>query len=309
MPVTLLAVDDSVTMRKVLETTFAGEDFRVVTADSVDSALALARSERPAVVVADITLVGKTGYDLCQAVKRDMPGVPVLLLSSKQHPYDAAKGQAARADDHIDKPFDTQQMIDKVRAVMSGVKEVPAAAKPAVPAPGYRPAVAPAAASPARPAAPAAVGAPATGARAPVAPAAAATPAAPARAPAAPMAPAGAVRSPAATPATGPVAPKEPSAAQPRVQPQPQPRAATPARTAQSALHQTSPYVQAVKADVGATVGSEIAGKVAGLGLSKEQVDAVVALSRDVVERVVWEVVPVLAETMIKEEIKRLTAG
>ena len=48
--------------------------------------------------------------------------------------------------------------------------------------------------------------------------------------------------------------------------------------------------------------------KLAALGLTKDQMEGVLALSREVVERVVWEVVPVLAETMIKEEIQRLTA-
>ena len=142
MPVTLLAVDDSVTMRKVLEMTFAGEDYRVVTADSADSALALARTERPAVVLADATLEGKSGYDLAQVVKREMPNVPVVVLSSKLHPYDPAKGQAAHVDDHIDKPFDTQQLIDKVRALLSA-PSAQASPKP--------PAVAPAAARPAAP--------------------------------------------------------------------------------------------------------------------------------------------------------------
>jgi hypothetical protein len=51
-----------------------------------------------------------------------------------------------------------------------------------------------------------------------------------------------------------------------------------------------------------------MAGKLQGLGLTKDQVEGVMALSREVVEQVVWEVVPVLAETIIKEEIKRLTA-
>ncbi len=51
-----------------------------------------------------------------------------------------------------------------------------------------------------------------------------------------------------------------------------------------------------------------MAKKLAGMGLTREQIDGVLALSRDVLERVVWEVVPVLAETMIKEEIRRLTA-
>ena len=55
--------------------------------------------------------------------------------------------------------------------------------------------------------------------------------------------------------------------------------------------------------------GSEMAQKLGALGLSREQADAVLALSREVVEKVVWEVVPTLAEAIIKEEIRRLTSG
>lgn len=51
----------------------------------------------------------------------------------------------------------------------------------------------------------------------------------------------------------------------------------------------------------------QFAEKLAGLGLTRDQVQGVLALSREVVEQVVWEVVPVLAETLIKEEIRRLT--
>jgi hypothetical protein len=54
--------------------------------------------------------------------------------------------------------------------------------------------------------------------------------------------------------------------------------------------------------------GGQLADKLAELGLSPEQVAGVLSLSREVVEKVVWEVVPVLAETMIREEIKRLTS-
>jgi hypothetical protein len=58
-----------------------------------------------------------------------------------------------------------------------------------------------------------------------------------------------------------------------------------------------------------ATSGNgQFAEKLAGLGLTKDQVDGVLALSREVVEQIVWEVVPQLAETIIKEEIKRLTS-
>jgi hypothetical protein len=54
-------------------------------------------------------------------------------------------------------------------------------------------------------------------------------------------------------------------------------------------------------------INGQMAAKLEELGLTPAQVDAVVALSREVVERVVWEVVPVLAETIIKEEIARIT--
>ena len=56
-----------------------------------------------------------------------------------------------------------------------------------------------------------------------------------------------------------------------------------------------------------AHINGQMAAKLEEMGLTPQQVDAVVALSREVVERVVWEVVPVLAETIIKEEIARLT--
>jgi len=59
---------------------------------------------------------------------------------------------------------------------------------------------------------------------------------------------------------------------------------------------------------VAAAAGADLGVRLEGLGLDANQVQGVLALSREVVERVVWEVVPVLAEILIKEEIARLTA-
>jgi hypothetical protein len=60
-------------------------------------------------------------------------------------------------------------------------------------------------------------------------------------------------------------------------------------------------------AAIASATGGDLARKLDGLGLTADQVQGVLALSRDVIERVVWEVVPDLAETLIREEIKRLT--
>jgi CheY-like chemotaxis protein len=138
VPSTLLAVDDSATMRKVLEITFTGPDFHVTAVASEAAALEKLKSLSPDLVVCDVSLDPKSGYDVCKAIKAASPSTPVLLLSSKQNPYDAAKGQAAGADDHMDKPFDTQQMLDRAKKLVAGGGAKPAAA------------AAPAAASPAR---------------------------------------------------------------------------------------------------------------------------------------------------------------
>jgi len=67
-----------------------------------------------------------------------------------------------------------------------------------------------------------------------------------------------------------------------------------------------APAAQPAAAAVAAASG-DLADKLQGLGLTQDQVQGVLALSREVIEQVVWEVVPVLAETMIQEEIRRLT--
>lgn len=287
MSKTLLAVDDSVTMRKVLEITFGGEDFRVLTAESAKDALAKSE-EKPDVLVVDTQLGGEDGYALAKELRRRHPQATLLLLASRYTPYDQAKGKDAGADDFADKPFDTQQLIDKVRRVMSA-KEAGGGA-PAAAAHPYREAPAPARPAAAAPSAPLGKGTqPSLGG------------AAPARstllfgegsAPA-PVTPQVAPRPAAAAPAAAPVV--APAPARPVTAPTP----ASPAVTAPSLASPTAAVAHAVT--------GHLAGKIEGLGLTAQQAEAVLALSREVVERVVWEVVPQLAETIIKEEITRLT--
>lgn len=285
---TLLAVDDSVTMRKVLEITFAGTEFRVVTAEGADAALDKLGSEKPDLVITDVTLDPKNGYELCREIKAAAPGTAVLILSSKQNPYDAAQGTAAGADDHMDKPFDTQQMIDKVKKLMAARGEG-AVATPAA-----------AAAAPQR-VAPSPTAAASPGARAKTL---IYQPGAPAPVQAArPAGPAPGATAPAPTPAAAPL--PTPVSGVP-LQSRPSPVAAPPAAPPAPAAAAKAPAAQAASA-VASGVNGEMAGKLAEMGLSTQQAEAVMALSREVVERVVWEVVPVLAETLIKEEIARLT--
>src|SRR6187402_2065827 len=122
-------------MRKVLEITFASEDYRTLLAANADEALQLVRAEGPSVAVVDAGLGAVSGYDLCQQIKAQAPGTAVLVLSSKQQPYDRGRGSAAGADDFMDKPFDTQQLLDKVKALAKNADARAAAAPPPVAAP------------------------------------------------------------------------------------------------------------------------------------------------------------------------------
>ncbi len=288
MAKTLLAVDDSVTMRKVLEITFSGEDFHVLTADGAQSALAKL-SENPQVFVVDTVLGGEDGYALAKQIRQRNPAASIIMLASRYSPYDQGRGRDAGADDWADKPFDTQQLLDKIRKVMLA-KEAGGGAQAAAPAP----APAPAAAQPAF--------------RPPVAPQ---PPPVPAQTP--PMG-VGRGTQPSlggSVPRTGTLVFGEQGAqAAPHAAPAAPPRPAAappPAPVAAPAAPAPAPAAAHGGSNVGAAINGQLAGKLGDLGLTPQQADAVLALSREVVERVVWEVVPQLAETIIKEEIARLT--
>lgn len=314
MPTKILVADDSATMRRVLEMTFAGEDANVVSVDNADAALNKLGDFGADVVFVDAALTGVDGYEVTRRIKAQHGKVAVIVMASQHNPYDDGKGRAAGVDDHISKPFDTQSVIDRVGQVLARPRTAPAGADAARP---------PAAPAMARPPAPAPVPAAAAAAAAPVAPAASAQRMAQgtrlglgAPVPLAPGAPAlHASAKPAAAPqptpaaplranATVPMAPVSP--AKPVVAPAPPVAVARPPAPAPTPA--AAPAASPALASVGAQASAELAGKLGQLGLTREQVEGVLALSREVIEQVVWEVVPELAEQLIKEEIKRLTA-
>jgi CheY-like chemotaxis protein len=120
MPKTLLLADDSVTIQKVVGISFANEDIVLLTVDNGDDAVARAREARPDLVLADVMMPGKDGYEVCEAIKSDpeLRHVPVLLLSGTFEPYDEERARRAGADGHITKPFEAQALVDQVSALL-----------------------------------------------------------------------------------------------------------------------------------------------------------------------------------------------
>src|SRR5512138_99008 len=142
MPKNLLLADDSITIQKVVGITFANEDFKVTSVDNGDDAIARARELRPDVILADVVMPRKNGYEVCEAVKADpaLRHIPVLLLAGTFEAFDEARARSARADGHLSKPFESGALINKVKELVEGrapagaPAPAAAAARPAAPA-------------------------------------------------------------------------------------------------------------------------------------------------------------------------------
>jgi len=307
----ILAVDDSATMRQVIDLTFRGLDgFEVKTFDSADQAFQYAESAGADLILADASM-NPDGYELCRRLKANgaTASIPVIILASQQTPFDAEKAKSAGADDHAIKPYDTNAFIDKVRALLATAKKQPV---PAATGATYR--QAPVSLGGASPIAASSIAA---------APSAAPATGSPIAARSAALAPIPGV--------LGVAAPKPPQrmtatfgaplpaplpnqAKRPVLElsddddntmtPAPLPPALVAPRTpiAAPAAPVSAPIAAATKA-----AAPQIAAKLEGMGLTADQIQGVLNLTREVIERVVWEVVPELAETIIREEIKRLT--
>src|SRR5437868_8507897 len=128
--------------------TFKGEDITLTMVSDGAEALARAKEMRPDLILADVSMPGLDGYELCEKVRGDagIRHIPVLLLGGGT-PVDPSKAIAVGANGHMAKPFDSQKLIDQVKQILANPEAMPAAAAPARPS-------APPQAAPARPSAP-----------------------------------------------------------------------------------------------------------------------------------------------------------
>lgn len=127
MPRTVLLADDSVTIQRVVELTFAGQDVRVVTVGDGEQALEAIRQSVPDVVLADIDMPGRTGFEVAQFVRSQAStaDVPVLLLAGAFDVVDPAKAQQAGADGILTKPFDPAVLVGRVMELLTVGRAVP----------------------------------------------------------------------------------------------------------------------------------------------------------------------------------------
>ena len=124
----ILLADDSATIRKVVELTFSDEDFAIDSVGDGSQAFEHARAQRPDIVISDVIMPGLNGYELCQRFKTDpvLQSVPFLFLKGTFESFDEDKARSCGADGFIVKPFESQEMIAKVKDLIGRAVAPPA---------------------------------------------------------------------------------------------------------------------------------------------------------------------------------------
>lgn len=135
----ILLADDSITIQKVVNLTFADEGVEVVAVNNGDLAERRLPEVNPDLVLADIFMPGKNGYELCEAIKGNSQfrHVPVVLLVGAFEPFDQVEATRVGADAHLTKPFESRTLVETVRRLIGAVR-IPAAPIPSAPAQGIR---------------------------------------------------------------------------------------------------------------------------------------------------------------------------
>ncbi len=117
MSIKLLVADDSITIQKVIGIIFGGDDYSLTVVDNGKAAIEKAREICPDVLLIDALMPGMTGYEVSEAVRATpaLANKPILILTGSFEPFDEDKAKKCGADDFMAKPFESQQIINKVK--------------------------------------------------------------------------------------------------------------------------------------------------------------------------------------------------
>lgn len=113
----VLVVDDSPTVRKIVQLTLQRERIRVVTAGDGLTALAAVADEQPDLILLDIMLPRMDGYNICQVIRKNMAyrDLPIIMLSGKDGLFDKMRGKLAGSTEYMTKPFDSVELAQTVK--------------------------------------------------------------------------------------------------------------------------------------------------------------------------------------------------
>src|SRR5215472_1681198 len=119
----ILIIEDELPMRTALQDALIAENYRVLTAADGATGLERALAEKPDLILLDIMMPKLDGYSVCAELRRLSVAVPILMLTAKGQIEDRVTGLDAGADDYLIKPFSTEELLARVRALLRRVQK------------------------------------------------------------------------------------------------------------------------------------------------------------------------------------------
>ena len=114
----VMVVDDEQSLLRALELIFSNAGFEYIGICQSTKALEAIEDHRPDVVILDVMMPGINGFELCEAIRNRQPEMPILMLSAKCDIVDRHVGLRAGADDYLAKPFDDEELLLRVKALL-----------------------------------------------------------------------------------------------------------------------------------------------------------------------------------------------
>jgi CheY-like chemotaxis protein len=120
MSIKILLADDSITIQKVVGIIFGGDDYSLTVVDNGKAAVEKAQEINPDVLLIDALMPGMSGYEVCEAVRAipSLAAKPIILLTGTFEKFDEDKAKSCGADDSMAKPFESQQIVNKVKEML-----------------------------------------------------------------------------------------------------------------------------------------------------------------------------------------------
>ena len=125
----ILIVDDDNNIAELISLYLTKECFETMIVGDGESALSAVDSFSPNLILLDLMLPGIDGYQVCREV-RSKSNIPIIMLSAKGEIFDKVLGLELGADDYMEKPFDSKELVARVKAVLRRYKTAPAAPEP-----------------------------------------------------------------------------------------------------------------------------------------------------------------------------------
>ena len=112
----IFIVEDDVTIRKGLVESLQMENYEVSSTGHGDEAISSIKSTKPDLIILDLMLPGKNGFEICRDLRRENIGIPIIILTSKTEEVDKILGLEIGADDYVTKPFSVRELVARIKA-------------------------------------------------------------------------------------------------------------------------------------------------------------------------------------------------